>query len=275
MARILVAGGTGAIGSAIVTALHTITDHHVRVLSRKTAPPTMLARMEWAQGDTASGDGLAGALRDVDIVINCTGDAQNVEGTDVAGVRQLAGAAAHARVAHFVHVSIVGIDRIPFAYFQHKVTAERAVAESGVPWSVQRVTQVHGLLDWLLQSATPGPEGCVLPLAGAALFQPIDPRDVAASLVPRALAAPAGLLPDVGGPDVLCVDEIAATYFRLRGLTPGPFIDPTGSAIFPPAAVEAFRQGLNTVPAHRHGRITWADFVAARYGSAPAAAPSL
>jgi uncharacterized protein YbjT (DUF2867 family) len=265
MARILVAGGTGAVGTAVVRTLQS-TDHIVRVLSRRPAPPTRDRRTEWAQGDTSSGAGLAEALADVDVLVNCTGDARNAYDIDVLGVKRLADAAQQAKIGHFFHISIVGIDRLTFEYFRHKVSAEAAVRESGVPYSIQRVTQFHTLLDGIMQAATLTPDGCLLPVDRAALFQLIDTSDVADYILPLVLAAPAGMLKDVGGPHVLRVDEIAETYLRLRGLVHARLFDPP-SDMFPPAAVEELRQGLATVPGHRYGRITWADYVTRQYGA--------
>jgi uncharacterized protein YbjT (DUF2867 family) len=267
MARVLVAGGTGALGSAVVSRLQA-TDHAVRVLSRRPAPPTLGERTEWAQGDTTSGSGLADALRDVDIVVNSTGDAQNTYGTDVLGVKTLAEASADANVRHFFHISIVGIDLIDFEYYQHKLSAEAAVRESRVPYSIQRVTQFHSLLDWVMQSAEETSEGCVLPIERTALFQLIDTRDAADYVLPRVLSAPAGALEDVGGPEVLRLDEIAESFFRARGIGHADFVDPSNGQLFPPKAVEGLRKGLGTVPKHRYGTITWADYVDERYGKA-------
>jgi uncharacterized protein YbjT (DUF2867 family) len=259
MARILVTGGTGALGSAVAASLKT-TDNRVRVLSRKPAPSALEPSLEWAQGDITTGEGLPAALANVEIVVNCTGDARNVYQTDVLGVQRLAEAAHQAGVKHFFHISIVGIDRINLTYYQHKLRAEAAVSGSGVPYSVLRVTQFHSLLHSILSRMEVVPEGYGLPIAHDALFQLIDTRDVAAHMLPLLLAQPAGRLPDVGGPQILSVEEIARTYLQGRGITDPVFVDlPEG--YFPPAAVEGYQQGANTVPGNRYGHITWADYV--------------
>lgn len=36
-------------------------------------------------------------------------------------------------VAHFIYVSIVGVDRIPLDYYQRKLAAEALVQETGLP----------------------------------------------------------------------------------------------------------------------------------------------
>jgi uncharacterized protein YbjT (DUF2867 family) len=256
--RILVSGGTGALGSAVVAELQK-TAHTVRLLSRRAPPADADPALEWAQGDVVSGEGLEAALVGVDTIVNCTGDPRNVYETDVIGVKRLAESARQAGVRHFFHVSIVGIESIDYAYYRHKVSAEAAVIESGVPYSILRLTQFHSLFAFMMTRAQHTPEGWVLPIAHDALFQLIDTRDAAAYLVPL-LAEPVGRLPDVGGPEILRVEEMARTYFEAHGIAQPEMID-SEEGFFPPPVVEAFRQGINTVPGNRTGRIRWADYV--------------
>ncbi|MDX1993990.1 MAG: NAD(P)H-binding protein [bacterium] len=256
--RILVSGGTGALGSAVVAELQK-TANTVRLLSRRAPPTDADPALEWAQGDVVSGEGLEAALAGVDTVVNCTGDPRNVYETDVVGVKRLAESAHQAGVRHFFHVSIVGIESIDYPYYRHKVSAESAVIESGTPYSILRLTQFHSLFAFMMTRAQHTPAGWVLPIAHDALFQLIDTRDAAAYLVPL-LNEPTGRLPDVGGPEILSVGELAQTYFEAHGIDQPEMIDPE-EGFFPPPVVEAFRQGSNTVPRNRTGRIRWADYV--------------
>jgi uncharacterized protein YbjT (DUF2867 family) len=209
-------------------------------------------------------------MRGVDVVVNCTGNARDAFRTDVLGVRHLAEAARDASVRHFFHVSIVGADRIVFDFYAHKIEGEAAVRASGAPFSIQRVTQFHALLDRLLQPSQARPDACLLPLPGDARFQPIDTRDVADYILPLLLGEPAGMLPDVGGPEVLRFDEIARAYWRARGIECPVLRDASAGGRFPPSALDGFRRGLNTVPDRPHGAISWAAYVGERYrGASP------
>lgn len=256
MARILVAGGTGALGSAVVAQLR-LTEHTVRVLSRKPAPSNV--GVEWAQGDVVTGEGLASALESVDIVANFTGDPQNVYAADVEGVRRLAEQAAEAGVRHFFHVSIVGIDHMDAPYHQNKVKAEAGIITSGVPYSIQRLTQFHTLMDYWMSLAQPAAEGYRLHIERDVPFQPLDTHDAARYLLPL-LHSPAGRLPDAGGPEVLTMEEIARIYFAARGISDPVLHDPEKS-VFPPATIEAMRRGVHTVPENPAGHTTWAAYV--------------
>jgi len=266
MSLILVAGGTGHLGRAVVDALRA-TDHHVRVMSRHPAPADLDPSVEWAQADVTHGDSLLGALAGVERVVNCVGNGRDAYQTDVLGVQRLAEAARDAGVAHFFHISIVGIDRIDFEYYRYKREAEADVISSGVPYSIQRVTQFHSLLDRLMQQVQRRDGGYVLPTRHDARFQLIDTRDVAAYILPLVEAAPAGQLPDVGGPEILTVDRIAQVFLRAQGVPDATLLDPA-NGFFSAAAVAAFREGVNTAPDNAYGKITWADYVRERYGDA-------
>jgi uncharacterized protein YbjT (DUF2867 family) len=263
---ILVTGGTGALGQSVVETLRQA-DQRVRILSRKPASANPAQQsIEWAQGDITDGSGLDEALAQVDIVVNCTGNAQTVYETDVLGVKRLAEAAKQADVKHFFHISIVGIEHIDLNYYRHKVSAEAAIVESGVPYSIQRVTQFHTLLDFAMSQMQSTTDNYELPIAGDALFQLIDTHDVAQYILPLVLAEPAGRLPDVGGTEILRVDDIARIYLNARGVTNPKFTD-ANMGFFPPVAVEGFRQGFNTVPDNRFGKVTWTEYVRAKYQS--------
>ena len=86
-----------------------------------------------------------------------------------------------------------------FGYFGSKLAAERIVSESGLPWTTLRATQFHDLSLLTAQQMSKLP---VMPVLAGVRFQPIETDEVAARLVELALGAPAGLVPDIGGPRV-------------------------------------------------------------------------
>lgn len=258
VARILVAGGTGSLGRAIVQVLKT-TDHQVRVQSQRASPAFMDSDIEWVLADVTSGEGLADALSGVDMIVNCLGSYQKVYEVDVLGVKRLAEMAKAAGVSHFFHISIAGIDRVDYEFYRHKQAAEVHVINSGVPYSIQRVTQFHTFIFYLMsQSVQLTPY--LLPTVHDALFQPIDTRDVAAYTLPFILDRPAGRLADVGGPEILRVDEMAHDFLAMRGVDAPLFMDPP-QGFFPESALPALRRGVHTVPKRRYGQITWFDYL--------------
>jgi uncharacterized protein YbjT (DUF2867 family) len=131
----------------------------------------------------------------------------------VEGTRRLLAAEAQAGVGHHVGISIVGCDRVPMAYYKVKVAQEEAIASGPVPWSLLRASQFHSLLDWVFAGAA---RFRVLP-TGSARMQPIDAAIVARCLAGVAHEEPAGRLPDIAGPEILRLTELARAWRNAKG----------------------------------------------------------
>lgn len=213
MKRVLVTGGTGVVGRETVTRLRDA-DASVRVLSRQAAPPVP-AGVTAAQGDLTSGDGLAAAVRDVDVIVHCASNAGfgDIHG-DVASTRRLLDAARGAGDPHIVYVSIVGVDRARYGYYQAKYATERLIEDSGLPWTVLRATQFHDLLYMAVAVLSRSP---VVPIPVGFRADPVDARDVADRLAALALGDPSGRAPDIGGPRTVSLHEAARIYLNATG----------------------------------------------------------
>ncbi len=243
MGPVLVTGGTGTLGSAVVARLRD-DGHQVRVASRHPGAGRVVV-------DLRSGAGVDGAVTGVDTIVHCatTNGAADVEVT-----RTLVDGARRAGTPHLVFISIVGVDRIPLGYYRAKLAAERVVEESGLGWTVLRATQFHDLVArlWRVQRRSP-----VIVSPASTSIQPVEVRDVAARLVELATGTPAGRVPDLGGPEVREAGDLARTYLRATGYRRA--ILPVR---FPGAAAAAYRRGHHlTVP--RPGT-TFDEFLAER-----------
>jgi uncharacterized protein YbjT (DUF2867 family) len=209
MSTILVTGGTGTLGAAVAAAL-TAAGHRARVGSRRDRPADGGPGAEWARMDYRGGGGLAAALAGVDAVVHCANQFRGGAAMDQA----LVSAARAAAVPHLVHISIVGVDQVPFSYYRGKLAGEQVVAGSGVPWTLLRATQFHDLLasaaDTLLR-----PPVTLVPTG--LRFQPVAVTEVAARLAELAVAAPAGRVPDLGGPQVREFADLLGAVARQRG----------------------------------------------------------
>ena len=76
-------------------------------------------------------------------------------------------------------------DRIAsWGYPKTKLQAEQIVANSGLPWTILRVTQFY---DYCLTNAQKLSRFPVVPVPAGFTVQPVDPRDVAGRLVELAL----------------------------------------------------------------------------------------
>lgn len=213
MSTILVTGGNGMLGSVLVRTLAQ-RGHTVRAASRHASSADVPEGVRPVTVDVASGDGLTAALDGVDTVVHAAsaplGDTQAV---DVQGTRRVVVGSAEAGVRHLLYVSIVGVDAIPYSYYRAKYAAEQVVATGRVPWTVQRLTQFHPFVGFLLDKATAGP---VTAVPSGARVQPIDLADAAGCLADDLDAGPSGYAPDRGGPKVEQAAELARQWRDAR-----------------------------------------------------------
>jgi uncharacterized protein YbjT (DUF2867 family) len=255
---VLVTGGTGTLGRHVVPLLRAA-GHRVRVLSRTAHEPA--DGVEHVSGDLATGEGAAAAVAGVETVVHCAGSAKG----DDTKARTLVEAAVPAGVGHLVYISVVGADRVPvvsamdraaFGYFGAKRAAEEIVIDSGIPWTTLRASQFYDLTLTTVAAMAKLP---VVPVPAGVRFQPVDTAEVADRLVELALAAPAGLVPDVAGPTVYGMDELVRSYLRAAGKH-----RPVLPVRFAGGAYRAVRAGANLAPERAVGRRTWEDFLADR-----------
>lgn len=147
---ILVVGATGMVGGEVVRRL-IARGERVRALVRSTSDPgkvdALRARgVEILEGDLRDAPSLDVACRDVDAVITTVSSmpfsyvpgANDIASVDIDGTIELIKAAKAAGVAHFVYTSFsAGID-IPCPLGDGKRRVERALAESGLRYTILR-----------------------------------------------------------------------------------------------------------------------------------------
>jgi uncharacterized protein YbjT (DUF2867 family) len=243
--NILVTGGTGTLG-LLVTPLLRDAGHDVTVLSRR--PVDGVAHVT-ADLRTGEGIDLAGA----DTVLHLAG---GQKGDDVA-TKNLVRAAVDAGVRHLVYISVVGADRVPVGWLRMKYAAEQVIAGSGLPWTTLRAAQFH---DLTLTVAAKMAKLPVIPVPGGLRFQPVDAADVARRLVELTLGEPAGLVPDLVGPQVHGMGDLLRAYLRARGKR-----RPMMPVRMPGKAGRSYRAGENlNLNGVDHGTRTWEDFLSER-----------
>ena len=237
-------GGSGVLGGHVVSLLRARGDE-VRVLSRRPGRGTHV-------GDLASGGGLAEALEGVDRVVHAATNSPTGR-TDLSQTENLLSAARD--VAHLLYVSIVGIDRMPYAYYAHKLACEEAIEAGATPYTILRATQFHELLERGLRAAGR------LPLAPVPLdwkVQPVAAAEVAERVVDVVAGAPVRRADDFAGPEVLDLRRVVEVW-RARHHQPRAVV---GIPV-PGRLSGALRRGANTAPGRADGRQTWEQFVQA------------
>jgi uncharacterized protein YbjT (DUF2867 family) len=252
---VLVTGGTGTLGRALVRTL--LDDGRaVRVLSRRPPTPAVPQAVDWVTGDLLTGDGVREAVAGVSAVVHCATDPRHPD-HDLDAAAQLLLAARHEKVPHLVYISIVGVDRVPLGYYRIKHQVEDLVENAGVPWTILRATQFHDLVAMMLKMLAKAP---VVVVPDGFLDQPVDVREVARRLADLAVRAPQGRVADLGGPQVLTAAELARTYLAATGRR-----KPVWSA---PLVLRAtpYRDNGHLAREHAVGRTTFAEWVQQRAG---------
>jgi len=259
MSTILVTGATGNLGSKVVQQLLD-RGHSVRGYARQSRP-SVPASVEVYQGDISVGSGLAEATRGVDVIVHCASLFQVGYATDLQGICHLVEAAKANGSPHLLYISIAGIDRSPFSYFQAKLEVEHVVEQSGLPWSILRVTQFH---DFVLSTITSGEDEktSTITIPAGTRFQSIDVREVAGALAALAEQPAAGHVPDLGGPEVLTLEEMVQTYQRVYHKH--HVVRSAGPETFPGEYNDALRSDDKLVPDRAIARITWESFLQQR-----------
>ncbi|MFI6901682.1 SDR family oxidoreductase [Nonomuraea sp. NPDC050394] len=196
--KIVVIGGTGLIGSKVVTRL--TEDGHEAVAA---SPDTGV--------NTLTGEGLAEVLAGARVVV----DVSNSPSFERAAVmeffetstRNLLAAEADAGVGHHVAVSVVGTERMPDnEYFAAKIAQERLIENSSIPFSLVHATQFFEFARSIADAATVDGTVHVAPVR----FQPIAGDEVAQAVGRVAIGPPLNGRVEVAGPEQSRMDE----FFR-------------------------------------------------------------
>jgi uncharacterized protein YbjT (DUF2867 family) len=230
---ILVAGGSGFIGAAVVRNLVASGDD-VGVMTAH--PERSRTRIEGlgarvVLGDVLDPPSLDRALQGAEAVIQAltfpTFPAEKprkrytFEEFDHRGTERLVNAAANARVSRYVYTSGTGVrPDAPGVRYRAKWFGEEAIRATGIIHAIIRPSWVYGAED-------PGLNKFVafhrwLPFVpvigdGSQRLQPVFVEDVAEALAQAARSGgPAGTF-EIGGPDVLTMNEVLRTMMEVRG----------------------------------------------------------
>lgn len=202
--KIVVIGGSGLIGSKLVTKLREH-GHEAVAASPKSGV------------NTVTGEGLAEALKGASVVV----DVSNSPSWEDAAVmtffetstRNLLAQEAAAGVGHHVALSVVGSERmLESGYFRAKVAQENLIQASSIPYSIVRATQFFEFVQSIADFSTDG-DKVRLP---SALIQPMAADDVASAVGRIAMGSPVNGTVEVGGPEQFPLEELIRRSLRAR-----------------------------------------------------------
>jgi uncharacterized protein YbjT (DUF2867 family) len=194
--KIVIIGGSGLVGSKLVTKLRE--QGHEAVAA---SPASGV--------NTLTGEGLAAALEGASVVV----DVSNSPSFDDAAVLEffetstsnLLAAEANAGVGHHVALSVVGTQRLSDSgYFGAKIAQEKLIESSSIPYSIVHATQFFEFVDRIADAAT---DGLTVRLAPV-LIQPMAAEDVASAVAKVAVGPPVNGVIEVAGPEQFRLDEL-------------------------------------------------------------------
>jgi uncharacterized protein YbjT (DUF2867 family) len=203
--KIVVIGGTGLIGSKLVSKL---SQHGHQAIA---ASPN-------SGVNTLTGEGLAEVLKGAEVVVDVSNSRSFDE--DVAmdffntATRNLIQFGKAAGVQHYVALSVVGTDRLAQdrpsdgpktirGYFRAKLAQEKLIAESGIPFSIVHATQFFEFVKSIADTSSDGTTVRLAPV----LIQPMAADDVAAGVGRVAGGTPANGIVEVAGPEQFRLDD--------------------------------------------------------------------
>src|SRR5580765_6344144 len=176
--KIVVIGGSGLIGSKVVTRL--------AERGHKAVPASPSSGV-----NTLTGEGLAKVLEGAMVVV----DVSNSPSFEDAAVmeffktstRNLLTHAKAAGVGHYVALSVVGSERLlESGYFRAKTAQEKMIKEAPIPYSIVRATQFFEFVKDITDFSA---DGGVIRLPPV-LIQPMAADDVAGAVCKVAVGAP-------------------------------------------------------------------------------------
>jgi uncharacterized protein YbjT (DUF2867 family) len=202
--KIVVIGGTGLIGSKLVSKLR---EHGHQAVPA--SPDTGV--------NTLTGQGLPEALAGADVVV----DVSNSPSFEDAAVlkffetstRNLLAAEAAAGVGHHVALSVVGTERLSESgYFRAKIAQENLIKKASIPYTIVHATQFFEFIKSIADAATVGTTVRLAPV----LIQPMAADDVAQAVGRVSVGSPINGTVEVAGPRQFRLDELVREGLRAR-----------------------------------------------------------
>jgi uncharacterized protein YbjT (DUF2867 family) len=203
--KVVVIGGTGRIGSQVVTKLNTHGQD-----ATPAAPQT--------GANTLTNEGVDDAVAGAEVLVDVSNSPSfaddDVMNFFVTSTNNLLAAARKAGVGHYVALSVVGDDRLPDSgYLRAKVAQEKLIAESGIPFTIVRATQFFEFTTAIADGATVDGKVHLPPVH----YQPMAAEDVSSAGARAAMGTPVHDVQEIGGPERVRMDEFIAAALEVDG----------------------------------------------------------
>lgn len=228
---ILVTGGTGFIGKALIRQL-TAMRLPVRTLLRPSPlSPNLPAGVpvEAAVCSLRDERGLQAAMKGVDTIFHLAGAERqslraDLNGVDVEGTGTVVQAAVQNGVRRFIYISHLGADRASaYPVLKAKALAENLIQHSGVPYTILRSAVVFGKGDQFFEGLAAllrrSPGFFLLPEKGNSLLQPLWIEDLV-TVMTMAADDPQleNQILNIGGAETLPLRQVVTFILQKLGL---------------------------------------------------------
>jgi uncharacterized protein YbjT (DUF2867 family) len=212
--KIIVIGGTGLIGSKVVTKLR---ESGVEAIAA--SPDTGV--------NTITGEGLTEALKGASVLVDVSNSPSFEDSAVLAffetSTRNLLAAESAEGVRHHVALSVVGTERLSESgYMRAKIAQEKLIERSSMPYSIVHATQFFEFMKGIADAAT---DGDTVRLASV-LIQPTAAEDVATFVARVALGKPVNGIIEIAGPEQFRLDELVRRYLDARDDSRSVIADP-------------------------------------------------
>lgn len=230
--NVLVAGGTGFIGSRVVDELLKRGEHRIVVMTRDPHASRPKSGVEYVRGDVGDQASLEAATKGIDVVVHSVQFPNHpvenprkgwtYEQVDGAGTERMVAAAVKNGVRRFVYLSGAGArPGRPQPWFRAKERAERAITTSGMEYVILQPSWIYGPDDRSMNKFVGFVRWLpIVPVIGSGneQVQPVFVEDaglVAAAAVDEPQAT--NKVFELGSSPPITMDEILRTIMRVLG----------------------------------------------------------
>jgi uncharacterized protein YbjT (DUF2867 family) len=212
--KLVIVGGTGLIGSKLVT--------NLRQQGHEAVPASPDTGV-----NTLTGAGVAAALDGASVVVDVSNSPSFEESAVMefftTSTRNILRYAAAAGVTHYVALSVVGTERIPDSpYLRAKNAQETLIERGGIPFTIVHATQFFEFVKRIADEATVGTTVRLPPV----FIQPMAADDVAKAVARVAVGAPANGTVEVAGPEQFRFDDLIRQGLAARNDSREVVVDP-------------------------------------------------
>jgi uncharacterized protein YbjT (DUF2867 family) len=252
-AKYLITGGGGVLGKEL---LHLFEQQAIPCIVASRTNPSKFSN--WQHIDLENTDTLQEATANKEVIFHlASGTKKFSKNVDVEGTKRLLQKAKDNGAAHFVYISIVGIEKVPYVYYRYKLEAEQEIIRSGIPYTILRATQFHEFIDFIFQMLLKFPVAFV---PKHIKVQPVHAKAVAQMLFDIGQAQPLNKTLNIGGREVLEAGDMAKSWLsaqhKTKLLLPLPLIGKAGNAL---------NNGGLTCTEQAYQSITWNEWLQKKY----------